>query len=62
VDNGEISHVNAEQYVDRSCGDPHVIVASEQDICYSTFTKYGFSWGGNWTNPVDYQHFEKPVQ
>ena len=59
VDNGEISHVNAEQYVDRFCGDPHVIVASEQDICYSTFTKYGFSWGGNWNNPVDYQHFEK---
>ena len=62
VENGQNTHRNADQYVDRSCGDPHVIVASEQDICYSTFTKYGFSWGGNWTNPVDYQHFEKPVQ
>ena len=59
VENGQNTHRNADQYVDRSCGDPHVIVASEQDICYSTFTKYGFSWGGNWNNPVDYQHFEK---
>lgn len=51
-------HDNATPYVDRSCGDPHVIVAG--DACYEIFTKYGFSWGGNWSNPKDYQHFEKP--
>lgn len=61
VYNGENSHRNADQYMDRSCGDPHVIVASENDVCYSVFTKYGFSWGGNWENPIDYQHFEKPA-
>ena len=62
VENGENSHRNADQYVnDRYLGEPHVIVASDEDICYSVFTKYGFSWGGNWENPIDYQHFEKPV-
>lgn len=50
-------HDNAALYVDRSSGDPHVIVAG--DMCYEIFTKYGFSWGGNWANPKDYQHFER---
>lgn len=56
---GEYSHANAAPYIDRTSGDPHVIVGSENDIGYSTFTKYGFSWGGAWSNPIDYQHFEK---
>lgn len=51
------SHENASPYIDRSSGDPHVIV--QEDICYSIFAKYGFSWGGLWNNPIDYQHFEK---
>ena len=60
VENGENSHRNADEYVNnRYVGEPHVIVASDEDICYSIFTKYGFTWGGNWTNPIDYQHFEK---
>ena len=24
------------------------------------FLRLGWSWGGNWTTPIDYQHFEKP--
>ena len=60
VENGQNSHRNADEYVNnRYVGEPHVIVASDEDICYSTFMKYGFKWGGNWTNPIDYQHFEK---
>lgn len=51
------SHENAAPYIDRTSGDPHVIV--EGDICYNIFTAHGFSWGGHWDNPVDYQHFEK---
>lgn len=59
VKNGENIHRNADEYVNnRSVGEPHVIMGSDEDICYSTFTKYGFTWGGNWTNPIDYQHFE----
>lgn len=62
VENGKNSHRNADEYVNnRYVGEPHVIVASDEDICYSIFTKYGFTWGGNWTNPIDYQHFEKLV-
>lgn len=51
------SHSNADPYIDRTTGDPHVIVNG--DPCYNIFAKYGFSWGGNWENPKDYQHFEK---
>ena len=28
-------------------------------ICYKTFKKYGFTWGGEWNSLKDYQHFEK---
>ena len=62
VENGQNTHRNADEYVNnRYVGEPHVIVASDEDICYSIFTKHGFTWGGNWLNPIDYQHFEKPV-
>lgn len=27
-----------------------------------TFIELGWQWGGNWKNPKDYQHFEKPRQ
>ncbi|MCD7818364.1 MAG: M15 family metallopeptidase [Lachnospiraceae bacterium] len=50
------SHSNANDYIDRTSGNAHVIVSG--DICCSTFEKYGFSWGGYWSNPIDYQHFE----
>ena len=53
------SHENATPYIDRDSGDPHVIVNG--DACYKIFEKYGFSWGGNWSNPLDYQHFEKEL-
>ncbi|MDO4648444.1 MAG: M15 family metallopeptidase [Eubacteriales bacterium] len=53
------SHSNANPYVDRNSGDPHVVVYG--DVCWSIFNSYGFSWGGSWSNPIDYQHFEKKV-
>ncbi|MCI7321908.1 MAG: M15 family metallopeptidase [Lachnospiraceae bacterium] len=31
------------------------------DQCYKLFTKYGFTWGGDWKNSKDYQHFEKDL-
>lgn len=51
------SHENANDYIDRTTGLPHVI--TEEDICYQIFMKYGFTWGGAWTNIKDYQHFQK---
>lgn len=50
-------HENANDYIDRTTGLPHVI--TEDDICYQIFTKYGFEWGGSWEYIKDYQHFEK---
>ena len=44
-------------YFDRASELPHIILKG--DSCESVFEKYGFKWGGDWTNPVDYQHFEK---
>ena len=44
-------------YIDRDNGNAHMILSG--DICQATFANYGFTWGGYWTNPVDYQHFEK---
>lgn len=29
------------------------------DACYMAFTKRGWTWGGDWKNEKDYQHFEK---
>ncbi|MCD7824628.1 MAG: M15 family metallopeptidase [Clostridiaceae bacterium] len=32
---------------------------SHSDVCYKLFSKYGFSWGGDWSTKKDYQHFER---
>ena len=50
-------HENANDYIDRTTGLPHMI--TEEDVCYRIFTKYGFEWGGSWEYIKDYQHFEK---
>lgn len=43
-------------YVERTGGE-HMI--STGDLCYFVFRNHGFTWGGDWKNPKDYQHFEK---
>ncbi len=57
--NGKLSiePANAKAYVDRSGDFPHKI--DHNDLCYKLFTRYGFTWGGDWTHSKDYQHFEK---
>jgi len=52
-------HENASDFIDRDSGLPHVI--THEDICFKIFTAHGFEWGGDWDNPKDYQHFEKPL-
>ena len=40
---------------------PHVI--THEDPAYQIFViEHGFTWGGDWDNVVDYQHFEKMIQ
>ena len=51
------SHENASDYVyNRSSDTPHVI--TESDYAYLLFTTNGWTWGGSWDNPLDYQHFQ----
>lgn len=50
-------HDNAEDYADRSISKDHMI--THEDLCYQLFTEHGFTWGGDWKNSKDYQHFEK---
>lgn len=54
-----VYYKDMELYIDRESGKPHMI--NHQDIAYQTFSKYGFTWGGDWTSTKDYQHFEKKV-
>lgn len=54
--------LDAELYLDRNAPDAaerHMI--NHEDLCYRLFAEHGFSWGGDWANPSDYQHFEKAV-
>ena len=48
---------NAGAYIDRTKCFPYKI--EKGDLCVRLFKKYGFSWGGDWKNSKDYQHFEK---
>lgn len=50
-------HDSAKDYADRSIVKEHMI--THEDLCYRLFTKHGFTWGGDWKNSKDYQHFEK---
>ena len=53
----KFSHDNASKYVDnRSSDTPHVITKS--DRAYKLFRAYGWTWGGSWSSPKDYQHFQ----
>lgn len=52
-------HDGDEEYLDRTAEKEHMI--TEEDLCYQLFIEHGFTWGGSWNNPRDYQHFEKRV-
>ncbi len=56
VHDDEIYPVTAVKYADRSSN--FIMKIDENDFAYRIFVKYGFNWGGNWTNVKDYQHFE----
>ncbi len=48
---------NGRVFVDRS--KPSKGKIDRGDFAYSTFTKFGWHWGGDWCDLQDYQHFEK---
>lgn len=55
-DDRAVLPIEGTPYADRSLDCPYMI--STKDICYKTFSKYGFTWGGDWSSSKDYQHFE----
>lgn len=55
-----ITPVNGAHYADRTLDCPYFIHA--QDSCYQAFVKRGFTWGGEWKDRPDYQHFQKVPQ
>lgn len=48
---------NAQAYTDREAEFEGKITT--EDPCYQLFIEHGFTWGGSWDTPTDYQHFEK---
>lgn len=49
---------NAAAYLDRGRTDPGLVHSG--DPAERAFTDRGWRWGGDWTSPIDYQHFERP--
>jgi peptidoglycan LD-endopeptidase CwlK len=41
-------------------GQPGVLDANHPVVC--AFRKLGWTWGGDWDEPIDYHHFEKHVR
>jgi D-alanyl-D-alanine carboxypeptidase len=55
---GTVLPPNGAPYVDRTRTDPGLIHADDATV--RAFERHGWEWGGYWTAPIDYQHFEKP--
>ncbi|CRZ35788.1 D-alanyl-D-alanine carboxypeptidase-like protein [Herbinix hemicellulosilytica] len=53
----EILPENGAEYADRDKDNIYYI--KKDDPCYKAFINRGFTWGGEWKNSKDYQHFEK---
>ena len=54
---GAFQPKNAAPYLDRTRTDPGVLHAGDPVV--RLFTDRGWSWGGDWPTPKDYQHFER---
>jgi hypothetical protein len=55
---GKLQPKNGAEYLDRTRNDPGLL--HDGDPAVRAFTDRGWTWGGHWTNPIDYQHFELP--
>ncbi|MFD7658041.1 M15 family metallopeptidase [Actinosynnema sp. NPDC059797] len=55
---GAVYPPNGAPYIDRTQNAPGMIHAG--DTTERAFTTRGWTWGGFWNTPIDYQHFEKP--
>lgn len=48
------------EHIDRTIVNPYYIRSG--DPCYEAFIRRGFTWGGEWKNSKDYQHFQKVLE
>ena len=55
---GDLQPKTAAQYLDRYRTDPGILHTADPAV--RAFTDRGWTWGGSWHNPIDYQHFERP--
>lgn len=53
---GNLEPKTAGRYLDRTLREPGMLNAGDPAV--RVFTDRGWRWGGAWSNPVDYQHFE----
>lgn len=53
---GDLQPKTAERYLDRTRDDLGLLHPG--DAAVAAFTSRGWTWGGDWRDPVDYQHFE----
>lgn len=51
----EVGRPYADRSIEPSAGDPGMIFPD--DVVVQAFARIGWSWGGNWGNAKDYQHF-----
>lgn len=58
LDENGVQPATAGEYLDRTRTEPGML--HDGDPAVRAFTDRGWQWGGHWTNPVDYQHFEMP--
>jgi len=52
-----IEPVTARRYLDRSQRLPGMLHAGDPVV--RIFTAHGWTWGGRWSSPTDYQHFQR---
>lgn len=55
---GRVYPPGSETYCDRENVRPGMIMPGL--VCHQVFVSCGWTWGGDWTEPKDYHHFEKP--
>jgi hypothetical protein len=55
-----VAPVAGQEFLDRSQDRPGMI--KEGDAVVKAFDARGWEWGGRWIDPVDYQHFQKPIK
>jgi hypothetical protein len=58
VKGDKISPPEGRKYLDRTQDLPGLIRSNS--FIVKRFREAGWTWGGNWSDPKDYQHFEKP--